>query len=186
MRGKIRTRSDVTPDLLRELLRYEPDTGHLYWKPRSPEKFLTPKLSKNWNERWAGKLAMRSFVGGHLNGNIFGFMFGSHRVAWAIHYGQWPEQFIDHINGDPQDNRIVNLRDVSAGDNQRNRARSKYNKTGHPGIVLRPSSRWRAKITYQGKFISLGTYGTFAEAKDARMRAERELGFHPNHGRPLN
>lgn len=44
-----------------------------------------------------------------------------HRLAWLIHYGAWPVNNIDHINGIKTDNRIQNLRDVTQTENARNR-----------------------------------------------------------------
>jgi len=47
----------------------------------------------------------------------------AHRIAWALHYGSWPVQYVDHINRDRTDNRIANLRDVSCKINQQNTLR---------------------------------------------------------------
>lgn len=57
-----------------------------------------------------------------------GQLYMAHRVAWALHYGNWPEYTIDHINRDPSDNRIENLRDVPQFVNNTNK--SKYQKRG--------------------------------------------------------
>ncbi len=45
----------------------------------------------------------------------------AHRVAYALHYGKWPENELDHINRDPLDNRICNLRDANRVLNNLNR-----------------------------------------------------------------
>jgi hypothetical protein len=44
----------------------------------------------------------------------------AHRLAFYIAYGEWPKQVIDHINRIKDDNRLVNLRDVSISVNARN------------------------------------------------------------------
>lgn len=49
-------RDIVTPETLRELLTYDPDTGHLFWKPRPPTMFhatavKTPERQAKW---WRG------------------------------------------------------------------------------------------------------------------------------------
>ena len=61
-----------------------------------------------------------------------------HRMAWALYYGRWPSQ-IDHINGDPTDNRLCNLREVSHSENNANRLWPwKPNaRTGLPGVCKR-------------------------------------------------
>src|SRR3546814_1788886 len=78
-------------------------------------------LCKSFNNKHAGKPALVApSRAGHLCGHVKGIPLLAHRVAWAIHYGEWPNGQIDHINGDPSDNRIANLRDVSALENARN------------------------------------------------------------------
>ena len=58
-----------------------------------------------------------------------------HQVVWALVYGCWPTQ-IDHINGNPHDNRVENLREVTPSENCLNRLRPwKPNpSTGLPGV----------------------------------------------------
>ena len=58
-----------------------------------------------------------------------------HRAAWALYYGRWPSE-IDHINGDKTDNRLENLREVSASENDANRvwAWKPNARTGLPGV----------------------------------------------------
>ena len=59
-----------------------------------------------------------------------------HHAIWAVCKGRWPKQQLDHINGNKQDNRIENLREVSASENQMNVLYPwKPNaKTGLPGV----------------------------------------------------
>ena len=59
-----------------------------------------------------------------------------HHAVWAVCKGCFPEQQIDHINGNKQDNRIENLREVSASENRMNMVYPwKPNaKTGLPGV----------------------------------------------------
>lgn len=74
---------------------------------------------------------------------------GMHHVVWALNYGRWPKQ-IDHINGNPKDNRIANLREVSQSENNMNRllAWKPNAKTGLPGVC---KSNDRFVIKVQGK-----------------------------------
>ena len=59
-----------------------------------------------------------------------------HHAVWAVCKGRWPEQQIDHINGNKHDNRIENLREVSQSENNMNVLYPwKPNaKTGLPGV----------------------------------------------------
>ena len=60
-----------------------------------------------------------------------------HHAVWAICKDRWPEQQIDHVNGNKSDNRIENLREVSFSENQMNMLHPwKPNaKTGLPGVI---------------------------------------------------
>lgn len=96
-------------DLLRQLLRYEPETGNLFWKERPVEMF-EPKgrgaqgNANTWNSRHAGKQAFITKHEGYLRGAVFAINIIAHRVAWAMHYGEWPSDCIDHVNGDGTNN----------------------------------------------------------------------------------
>jgi hypothetical protein len=107
----------------------------------------------------------------------------AHRIIWAIHYGQWPDGQIDHINHDRADNRIKNLRVVSHLDNHRNMSQFKNNTTGVPGVRFDARySSWVARITVNYKGVHLGSYKTKEEAIAARKAAEIKYDFHEKHG----
>jgi hypothetical protein len=104
--------------------------------------------------------------------------------VFALAHGHWPVYHIDHINGDPLDNRPENLRDVPASANARNAAVGKNNKSGVIGVRFHaPSGKWRAQIKHNYRARFLGSFPTKAEAIEARQKAEAEFGFHANHGR---
>lgn len=178
----------LDPALLRRLLRYEPETGKLFWLPRTPDLFEpTPSHGADrrclaWNNRLAGKLAFTACNRGYFIGAIFNRRYQGHRVCWAIYYGRWPEGQIDHINGNPSDNRITNLRDVSNLENGRNQRMPKNNTSGFTG-VLWDRGRWVARIKVHGRARHLGRFVNRDDAIAARVAAERAEGFHPNHGR---
>lgn len=179
-----------TPEQLRQLLDYDPETGAMTWRARRPDTFPEGKMTREhnasaWNAQHAGKAAFLTKSGnGYLQGFVFNRKLFAHRVAWAMHYGKWPKQQIDHINGNGLDNRITNLRDVDNAENRKNQKRNSANTSGVMGVGPRPNGRrWRAEIKIGGKRLQLGTFDTFEEAVAARKSAEARLGFHPNHGR---
>jgi hypothetical protein len=96
---------------LKAALDYDPETGVITWKPRG---------AKDWDAAWAGKRA------GCLSGKYLQIRFQGkghryHRVAWALAHDGIPiDRTIDHVNGNPLDNRLENLRLATASENSRN------------------------------------------------------------------
>lgn len=172
-----------SPQQVRKLLRYEPNTGKLFWRVRTPDMFSNSYRAadgncRNWNSKHAGKEAFTSVSNGYLVGSVFGIKMKSHRVIWAYTYGAWPKNQIDHIDGNKSNNRIENLRDVSNLINHRNMKRSSLNTSGHTG-VHRHQGKWRVKLGNK----HIGVYKNLDQAVKARLKAEAENNFHKNHGR---
>lgn len=175
----------IAPERLNEVLRYDPESGKLFWRDRGREFFETQRAFSTWNARYAGKEAMTSDNGhGYLRGSIGNKLILAHRAIWALQHGEWPVDQIDHINGDRRDNRISNLRCVSHKTNGRNQKRPTNNRSGAVGVhFYKKSKRWQAHITTEGKTNFLGYFDSFEDAVEARKSAEQKLGFHSNHGR---
>lgn len=173
------------PSLLHKLLKHDPDTGTLFWRSRPLEMFKRERHWKMWNKRYAGKEAFASTTGdGYRQGSIFNKMFKAHRVIWAMEYGAWPEDQIDHINGDKTDNRLFNLRDVTSRENSQNVKRRSDNTSGVVGVYWdRNRGKWLAQIRFDGKQKHLGYFDTLDEAREMRAFAEELCDYHPNHGR---
>lgn len=107
-----------------------------------------------------------------------------HRLAWYLHYGEWPKYDIDHINHNKLDNRICNLRDVPTNINCQNSYLASNNKTGHAGVVWHKQIKmWEARIGGIKSRKYLGVFKNFEDAVKAREAAEQELGYHQNHGK---
>lgn len=179
----------ITPEDLRLLITYDPETGVMTWNERKEimERF-TFKNWKGWNGRNAGKECFTARDGkGYRHGSILGNTMLYHKVAWAIHYGEFPSKSIDHVNGDKYDNRISNLREVDQKENARNAKMSKRNKSGVTGVRrCSKSSAWIADIGVDMKCVIIGRYKTFEEAVAARKAAEKIYGYHKNHGRSVD
>lgn len=125
--------------------------------------------------------------GGYLTVQLKAQVYRVHRLVWQLFYGDLtPDSQIDHINGERADNRIVNLRKVTNLENHRNRKKSVRNTTGYAGVSIYKADgkvRFRASIRNKGKLISLGLYDSAEAAYQTRLRANKEYGYHPNHGR---
>lgn len=172
-----------------KLLKADFDTGRLFWLPRihgvsASGVWISKSKCAAWNVRYAGQEALASFdAHGYLRGKILSKYYSAHRVIWMLAYGSWPSKFIDHINGDQADNRIVNLRDVSHAENGRNQKRHKRNVSGVTGVGWHArAGKWQARITVNGQLKYIGSYDDIASAEDARKQAEVRYGYHKNHG----
>ena len=130
-----------TIEMLHKLLVCDAKAGKLFWRDRTPDMFACKKRlagdsCRAWNAAWAGKEALHTLTHRYKHGSIFGYKYTAHRVIWAMHYGEWPDQ-VDHINHDKADNRIENLRTVTHSENARNRKLNKNNTSGHAGVTWR-------------------------------------------------
>ena len=174
-------------ELLRQILEYNPDSGVLVWKHREESSFIprdgrTPSHMANaWNSANSGRIALASVAKNkYLRGAINGSCFYAHRVAWAIHCGEWPEHDIDHINGIRSDNRICNLRAVSRSENLKNRMISSNNTSGTMGVSYSKHHKlWSVTIGDN----HIGWFSSKEDAVTARKEAETRLNYHENHGR---
>ena len=178
------------PTVLRQLLRYEPETGKMFYRT-APEWMFDdgPKLAANkrcskWNKNNAGKLAFSTkHPIGYLVGAVFGRKIYAHRAAWAVQHGEWPAAEVDHKNGCRTDNRLSNLRSVTKAENTRNKFMSSRNASGYTGVAWREDTqKWRAHIGADGKTLHLGVFETLQDALRARKAAEAERGFSKRHG----
>jgi len=152
----------LTQDRLRELLTYDPDTGHFYWR--------STRRNAKQNSR-AGTIDPRGYVRISVDRKVY----GAHRLAWLYTHGCWPTQEIDHINRNPNDNRLANLRDVSRSTNTQNTGTRKDNVSGARGVGWhKAQQKWRARIQINGVKKELGYFLTINDAQQAYDRAKAQ------------
>jgi hypothetical protein len=145
---------------LRRSLSYDEKTGvFTRVKSRRPAGYRDPR---GYIQIWIGKKN-----------------FKAHRLAWMYVHGEWPELDIDHVNGEPSDNRIENLRLATRSQNLGNARLSKRNSSGFKGVTWWASRRkWASRIRVDGKGRRLGLFESAEEAHAAycaaaaRMRGE--------------
>lgn len=173
--------------LLKRLLDYNPENGKLYWKARSINLFLHCKFPRNkqriWNSRYAGKEAFTKNLNGSKCGRIFKEAYFSHRIIWVICHGKSPKLEIDHINGNSNDNRITNLRDVSHSINLRNQRLHKKNTSGVSGVQWSKSTnKWSAGVIVDNKTFNFGLFTNKDEAAAVVKEFRRKNVFTERHG----
>ena len=144
----------MKPSELQKIFEYNPDTGILTYKYR-------PDKSSSWNTQWAGKVSGALNEAGYIKITIDNKRYYAHRIAFAIYYGEWPDLFIDHIDGNKSNNKISNLRQANKSQNGCNRVAPKHNTSGYKGVCLdKRRNKWRANIRLSGKQVWLGYYDT--------------------------
>ncbi len=180
----------ISPQDLAELVTLDALTGKMTWRERGRRWFEhlgadADRAMASWNTKHAGGPAFDHMTGnGYRHGGLLNEKLLAHRAVWALSTGRWPTATIDHVNGNRQDNRIENLRDVPHVQNCRNQPLSKANTSGVTGVSLvRGRGKYVATICVDGKTVHLGKFATLAEAAHARQAANAAHGFHDNHGR---
>lgn len=140
----------------------------LYWR-----------VSPGNNSTKVGGIAGSVFNGKYIRISIKEKRILAHRIVWLYVHGMWPDEYIDHIDGNGLNNRIENLRAATKAENCRNR-RPIESKSGFRGVFRNSKKKehhvqtkpWGAKIMVNWKWIYLGCFCTKEEAFDARKNAE--------------
>ena len=140
------TKNDVTQEELKKKLIYYPEEGYFIW-------------SKLGNVAGWTRKDGYSFI--RLNNKLY----RTHRLAWLYMYGSFPKNEIDHIDGNPNNNRINNLRLSNSTQNKCNTRLRKDSTSGAKGIHwYKAYEKWQVKLTYNKKTINLGYFKDFFEA----------------------
>lgn len=170
--------SDCVIPALSRRLEYFPRSGELVWLPLAGDCRETHR----WNSRYAGTRAGSVNTEGYilicftLDGRRY--KVPAHRVAWYCLTGQTPSYCIDHIDGDPRNNRAVNLRDVPAAVNARNAKHRARNTSGVTGVCWNKRQRkWVAQAKENGKHRHLGVFSNKADAITAAVGFRAATGF---------
>lgn len=147
--------TELTVEYLRTRLSYDPETGELRWKQLRYSSLI-------------GKSAGWLMASGYQRIDLKSRNFYVHRVAWALHYGVWPDGPIDHIDGNRSNNQIDNLRLVTPSQHSMNRSVQKNNKLGAKGVCFhKPTKKYTAQIHVNRTKKHLGLFNTIEEAKAA-------------------
>lgn len=133
-------------------------------------------LIRKKNGKPCGKRA--NTYNGYARVNVGGRMLRAHRVIYAIMTGKMPDGDIDHIDQNPMNNRIENLRDVPRSENMHNSKKRKNNTSGFAGVCWHARhQKWHAYIDVDYQRIHLGLFDAFNEAVEARKMAK--IKYHP-------
>jgi len=156
----------LTQARLQELLHYDPETG--VFTSRTKRGRFRAGVT-------VGTLATNKRIQIHLDHKKH----FAHRLAWLYTHGQWPEHEIDHINGVPTDNRIVNLREATTKQNGENRDKQRNNTSGYKGVTWsNKSKKWQTQICHAKQRIHIGVFEKVEDAYKAYLAKANALFTH--------
>lgn len=154
-----------THEELLEILDYSPETGDLRWKKRISTRGLIGSVAGNC-----------LIPNGYYKIQLMGRSYRTHRIIWFYVNGVEASGMIDHINGNPLDNRIENLRISTNSQNKMNSRMPKNNTSGVKGVLWVPSKqRWRTVAVKDGKTYYFGSFKQLEDAKEAIIKGRAEL-----------
>ena len=160
-------KNDLTQERVQELFDYDRENGWLIRKKDERGRVVNRPCGHKPISKGYGQVG------------IDGKTYFSHRVIWLLVYGSWPEHEIDHLDRNPMNNRIENLRAATPSENQQNHGLQRNNSSGYPGVHFnKKRNKYHAQIAVNGKDIFLGYFATAEEAFTAYMIAK--IKYHPS------
>lgn len=156
---------------MKECFSYNYETGELRWLLRPRNHFSSASAHVLANSRCYGKIAGSIGMSGYLTVKVNGKRMQCHRIAYAIHHGKSPDDYlIDHINGNKTDNRICNLRIATVSQNAANKINKPMCITWH-----KKSKKWQASVKQDNKSIYLGLFSNKDDALCCAQLFRREI-----------
>ena len=153
----------ITQERLKELFDYQ--DGQLIWKVKKAQCVKIGTAAGWANRDVHGQQ--------YINVEIDNKSYKVHRLVFMYHHGYFPST-IDHIDGNRFNNKIENLREVTASPNAQNSKFRKSNTSGHKNVSFdKRNKRWRVMVRVDGVNKSFGYYDDLelaglvaAEARD--------------------
>lgn len=159
--------NDITQAELKVMFDYDAENGWLIRKFRKGKPYNKPCGYKPAGYNGYGRIKIK------------GKMYHTHRLIWLFHYGEFPSEFIDHIDGNRVNNRVENLREVDNKSNCHNRKVNENNTSGFADVVWdKEFQKYRVRIEIDGNRKHIGRYGTIEDAVLASKKAK--IKYHPS------
>lgn len=137
----------LTRERLLNVLAYDENTGRFTWRVITNNRMKVGQT--------AGAMSPRGYIQIMIDRSSY----KAHRLAWLYVHGEWPPHHIDHINRNPLDNRIANLRRATNAQNAMNTKLSSNNRSGYKGIW------WSARMKKWGAQIGARTRTSSCDSK---------------------
>ena len=147
------------------VLKYDPETGDVRWRVTLNGGAKAGGIAGCVEKRGHG--AYRAI-------RLFGHKQYAHRIAWLLKTGEWPEDYVDHKDGDGLNNKWGNLRKATPSQNRCNSRRSSRNRSGYKGVGEKRNGKHTVTIG-KGKCKQVvGRYACPKEGHEAYKEAARE------------
>ena len=146
--------------------------GHLWW--------IDPTSNKVKKGQRFGCKDSNKYIRGSLKSQKY----YEHSLIWFYHYGIWPKDQLDHINGIRDDNRIENLRECNNQQNSKNSAMKSSNTSGSTGVYWsKRDRRWIGEVMIGGNKIYIGRSKNIEEITSKVEKYRLQKGFSKRHGK---
>ena len=150
--------------LIKQNLRYDPETGKLWWIQRRSGRQSGKPAGNNKGD----------YIQIHITSCGGRFLVYAHVAAYVIMTGVWPEHTIDHKDRNGLNNKWDNLRLATKSENSSNRGKRYNSRSGFKG-VSKSGNKWVARVTKDYKTVYLWSYSSKEEAHQAYKDKAREL-----------
>lgn len=148
---------------LQELFTFDAESGFLLWV-------------KSRGTKRAGTVAGSINHDGYFRVGVDGALFMAHRIIWKLTRGDEPPEIVDHIDGNPANNRVENLRGAPPAENALNSRTRSDNQSRIKGVCINSrGGKWRAHLYVKGKQVRLGRFNSIDDARNAVVEARRNI-----------
>jgi len=150
-------------ELCNERFDYDYETGFLLWKNRPSNRIEVGDI--------AGHLNRSGYVEVGVNGRLY----PAHRLIFLMHHKHLPK-CLDHIDNNPSNNLIDNLREATFSQNQHNQKLSSKNTSGVKGVSwVKGKNKWKVQIMFKGNRFNFGHFDDLEEASIVVRNKREEL-----------
>lgn len=154
----------INAEKVREILSYNAENGEFRWISKRSNRVNKNDVS--------GCVLPSGYISIGIKIGKNSYAFRAHRLAWLYVHGFWPSKSLDHIDRNKLNNSILNLREASGTENNRNRKKSANASSKYMGVYwCKLQKKWRARITVERKLCLMGYFDTEEEAALAYNKA---------------
>lgn len=154
----------IAHDRLKSVLTYEAGTGEFRWRVKM------------------GSRARQGARAGTVKADGYRIIFierkrySAHRLAWFYVHGRWPLRYLDHANGERDDNRIANLREATKSQNAANSRAKVPGSVGLRGVSrVSGAATFQSRVSFEGQEHYLGTFRSPQAAHAAYRETSKRL-----------